>query len=65
MTIQAQAALGALLAQAAAREATVLAFNDVFRFVALLAVATALFVLCFVLRDLWRARNPVLREVRA
>jgi hypothetical protein len=54
-----------LLAQSAAREAAILAFNDVFRFVALLAVATALFVLCFVLRDLWRARQPALREVRA
>ena len=56
---------GALLAQAAAREATILAFNDVFRFVALLAVATALFGLCFVLRDLWRASHLISREVRA
>lgn len=61
--IQAQG--GAPLFQSAAREAAILAFNDVFRLVALLAVATALFVLCFVLRDLWRARNPVLQEVRA
>lgn len=60
-----QAQGGAQLFQAAAREAAILAFNDVFRFVALLAVATALFVLCFVLRDLWRARNPVLEGVRA
>jgi len=47
----------ALLYQAAAREATVLAFNDVFRFVALVAIATALFLLGLVLRDLWRARR--------
>jgi hypothetical protein len=56
---------GSLLAQAQAREAAVLAFNDVFRFVALLAVATALFVLFFVLRDAWRARHQVSSEVRA
>jgi MFS family permease len=56
---------GAALAQSAAREAAVLAFDDVFRFVALLAVATALFVLFFVLRDLWRARSQVAQEVRA
>jgi hypothetical protein len=55
---------GALLAQAQAREATILAFNDVFQFVALFALATALFVLYFVLRDLWRARHPVSQEVR-
>ena len=61
--IQAQGS--ALLAQSAAREATILAFNDVFRFVAVLAAATALFVLFFVLRDVWRARNPVTQEVHA
>ena len=61
--IQAQGSV--LLVQSAAREAAILAFNDVFRFVALLAVATALFVLSFVLRDLWRARRSALREVRA
>jgi MFS family permease len=54
---------GAQLAQAQAREATVLAFNDVFQFVALLAVATALFVLFFVLRDAWRARHQISSEV--
>lgn len=60
-----QAGIGAaLLAQAQAREAAVLAFNDVFRFVALLAAATAVFVLLLVLRDRWRARNPVPHEVR-
>lgn len=56
---------GALLAQAQAREATVLAFNDVFRFVALLALATALFGLYFMLRDLWRARHATTREASA
>lgn len=55
----------AALAQSATREAAVLAFNDVFRFVAVLAVATALFVLFFVLRDLWRARSQVSQGVRA
>lgn len=61
--IQAQG--GVQLVQSAAREAAVLAFNDVFRFVALLALATALFLLCFVLRDLWRGRNHALQEVRS
>ena len=56
---------GALLVQAATREATVLAFNDVFRFVAQLAVGTALFVLCFVVRDQWRARPQPSAEARA
>jgi len=55
----------ALLVQAQSREATVLAFNDVFGFVALLAFGTALFVLCLVLRDAWRARRQVSKEVRA
>lgn len=55
-----QAAQGAaLLAQAQTREATVLAFNDVFSFVALLALGTAMFVTCLVLRDLWRARRQI------
>ena len=47
----------ALLAQAEAREATVLAFNDVFRFVAGLALTTAVFVAGLVVRDHWRARR--------
>jgi MFS family permease len=58
--IQAQGA--AQLFQSATREATVLAFNDVFRFVALLAVATALFLFGLVLRDLWRARRQASKE---
>jgi hypothetical protein len=56
---------GALLAQAASREATILAFNDVFGFVALLAVGTALFVSFFVLRDFWRARRQLSPEAPA
>jgi hypothetical protein len=55
----------ASLYQAATREATVLAFNDVFRFVALLAAATALLLLGLVLRDLWRARRQVAQEAAA
>ena len=45
----------ALLAQAQAREATILAFNDVFGLVSLLALATAVFTLGLILRDRWRA----------
>jgi hypothetical protein len=56
---------GALLAQAQAREATILAFNDVFGFVAAFALGTAIFVLCLVLRDVWRAHHQVPGEVRA
>lgn len=54
-----------LLARAAGREATILALNDVFRFVALLALGTALFGICFVLRDLWRARHSMSRKEHA
>ena len=61
-----QSALGGvLLAQAQAREAAVLAFNDVFRFVSWLGIATALFLSILVLRDFLRARNFFFREVRA
>src|SRR5262249_52715546 len=61
-----QAAQGAaLLGQAEGREATVLAFNDVFQFVAMLALATALFVLYFELRELWRTRHRVSQEAHA
>jgi hypothetical protein len=61
-----QAALGtALLNQAVAREATILAFNDVFRFVALLALAAAIFVFGLVLLDMWKARRDAPRTVRA
>jgi hypothetical protein len=56
---------GGLLAQAMTREATVLAFNDVFHLVMLLALSAALFVFYFVLRDLWHARRRALREAPA
>lgn len=56
---------GGLLVRAVTREATILAFNDVFRFVAMLALSTAVFGLCFVLRDAWRARRKVLQEAHA
>lgn len=56
---------GGLLARSVTREATILAFNDVFRFVMLLALSTALFGCYFVLRDLWRARRQTLRESHA
>jgi hypothetical protein len=56
---------GALLAQSAAREASILAFNDAFRLVAILALATALLLLCFVLRDRWRARQAALLDASA
>jgi hypothetical protein len=61
--IQTQGA--ARLFQAATREATILAFNDVFRFVALLALAVALFLCCLVLRDVLRGRFQVSRQVSA
>lgn len=53
-----QAALGgALLFQSQAREAAVLAYNDVFRLVMVLAVGAALFVASVALRDAWRAHR--------
>jgi MFS family permease len=61
--VQAQGA--APLFQAAAREATILGFNDVFRFVALLALAVALFLCCLVLRDLLRGRRGLAQQVSA
>lgn len=54
-----------LLSRQITQEATILAFNDVFRFVALLAFSTALFGLYFVLRDAWRARRPASQEIHA
>ena len=48
---------GALLSQATAREASVLAYNDVFRLIALLAAATTLYLLFLILRRAWRARR--------
>jgi MFS family permease len=61
--LQAQGAAG--LFQAASREATILAFNDVFRFVAMLALAVALFLCCLVLRDLLRGRLQTTQQVSA
>lgn len=53
-------ALGAnFLAQAMAREATVLAFNDVFRLVAVLALATAIFIAYFIAITAARRRKLV------
>ncbi|MBB4618807.1 MFS transporter [Sphingomonas abaci] len=48
---------GALLSQAATREANVLAYDDVFRLVAVLAAATFLYLLFLLLRRTWRARQ--------
>ena len=61
--IQAHGAAG--LFQSASREATILAFNDVFRFVAMLALAVALFLCCLVLRDLLRGRFQATQQVSA
>jgi hypothetical protein len=61
--IPAHGAVG--LFQAAARAATILAFDDVFRFVALLALAVALFLCCLVLRDLLRGRFQATQQVSA
>ena len=47
---------GALLSQTVTREATVLAYDDVFRLVALLAGATCLYLLFLLVRRAWRAR---------
>jgi len=48
-----------LLAQAMTGEASILAFNDTFMFVALLALATALYLFYLVLLDLWRQRRQI------
>jgi len=49
---------GALLSQATTREANVLAYDDVFRLIAGLAGATALYLLFLLVRRAWRARGP-------
>jgi hypothetical protein len=54
-----------LLAQAMTREATILAFNDVFQFVAVLAFGAALYVFYLILLDLWRQRRKVRAEAHA
>jgi MFS family permease len=56
---------GSLLAQAQTREATVLAFNDVFQFVMGVALATAAYLAFLTLRDWWRARRRMPAEARA
>jgi len=48
---------GALLAQAATREANVLAYDDMFRLIAVLAALTFLYLLFLLLRREWRARR--------
>ena len=48
---------GALLSQTATREANVLAFNDVFRLIALLATATTAYLLFLLIRRGWRERR--------
>jgi MFS family permease len=48
---------GALLSQTATREANVLAFNDVFRLIALLAAATTAYLLFLLIRRGWRERR--------
>jgi hypothetical protein len=48
---------GALLSQAATREANVLAYDDVFRLVAVMAAATFLYLLFLLLRRTRRARQ--------
>lgn len=47
---------GALLSQAATREANVLAYDDMFRLIAVLAALTFLYLLFLLLRRSWRAR---------
>ncbi|KQN19541.1 MFS transporter [Sphingomonas sp. Leaf33] len=49
---------GALLSQAATREANVLAFNDVFRLVAVLAALTCAYLAFLLIRRAIRARRP-------
>ena len=53
-----------LLSQAVSREATILAYNDVFRFVALLGFATALYLFYLIVLDLLRRRGQHLGEAR-
>lgn len=48
---------GALLSQTATREANVLAYDDVFRLIAVLAAATFAYLLFLLLRRRWRTRR--------
>ena len=56
---------GALLSQTATREANVLAFNDTFRLIALLAAATTVYLLFLLIRRGWRERRRVAAGVPA
>lgn len=51
---------GALLSQAATREANVLAYNDTFRGIAVLAAATFLYLLFLLVRRSWRERRQAI-----
>lgn len=55
----------ALLSQSATREANVLGYNDTFRFVALLAAATTLYLAFLLARRAWRERRERLKEASA
>ena len=54
---------GGLLAQALNREASILAYNDVFRLVAVLALMTALYVAYLIVTNRLRARPQALQEM--
>jgi len=56
---------GGLLAQALAREANILAFNDTFRFVAALAVITAIYVAYVIAFNRVRRRRAARAEIAA
>ncbi|RZM32502.1 MAG: MFS transporter [Sphingomonas sp.] len=56
---------GALLSQTATREANVLAFDDTFRLIALLAAATTAYLLFLLIRRGWRERRAVAAGVPA
>ncbi|MGH6615071.1 MFS transporter [Sphingomonas sp.] len=53
---------GALLSQTATREANVLAYNDTFRLIAVLAALTTLYLAFLLARRTWRARRAAMME---
>ncbi|WP_034158759.1 MFS transporter [Sphingomonas sp. ERG5] len=53
---------GALLSQTATREANVLAYNDTFRLIAVLAALTTLYLAFLLARRSWRARRAAMIE---
>jgi MFS family permease len=53
---------GALLSQTATREANVLAYNDTFRLIAVLAALTTLYLAFLLARRNWRARRAAMIE---